>query len=139
MSGWASVALPTGVLVAAVVWGTALRYPMHPTRRVWGWANHVTLARGVLLTALAGFLVAPQPQPGLCGIIYAIAVIGDGLDGWLARRRGQVSRFGQILIVFGIWAFQVPFSAWWLARFRFGPFEWLWRTLAYMKLQPMTR
>ena len=52
---------------------------------------------------------------------------------------GQVSRVGQILIVFGIWAFQIPFSAWWLGRFRFGPFEWLWRTLAYMKLQPMAR
>ncbi len=52
---------------------------------------------------------------------------------------GQVSRVGQILVVCGVWAFQIPFSAWWLNRFRFGPFEWMWRTLAYMKLQPMTR
>ncbi|HJN47412.1 MAG TPA: DUF418 domain-containing protein, partial [Acidobacteriota bacterium] len=52
---------------------------------------------------------------------------------------GQVSRAGQILIVCGIWAFQIPFSAWWLKRFRFGPFEWLWRTLSYMKQQPLMR
>ena len=52
---------------------------------------------------------------------------------------GQVSRAGQILIVCGIWAFQIPFSAWWLKRFRFGPFEWLWRTLSYMKQQPLVR
>jgi len=52
---------------------------------------------------------------------------------------GQVSRVGQILIVFAIWAVLIPFSSWWLARFRFGPFEWLWRTLSYMRLQPMSR
>ena len=52
---------------------------------------------------------------------------------------GQVSRVGQILIVSGIWAFQIPFSAWWLKRFQFGPFEWLWRSLSYMKQQPLMR
>ena len=52
---------------------------------------------------------------------------------------GQVSRVGQILIVLAIWALQIPLSSWWLKRFRFGPFEWLWRTLSYMKPQPMVR
>jgi uncharacterized protein len=28
-------------------------------------------------------------------------------------------------------------STWWLKHFRFGPAEWLWRTLAYGTLQPM--
>jgi uncharacterized protein len=32
---------------------------------------------------------------------------------------------------------QIPFSMLWLARFRFGPMEWLWRTLTYGKMQPM--
>jgi len=50
---------------------------------------------------------------------------------------GEVSRVGQILIVLTIWAFQVPFSVWWLRYFRFGPFEWLWRTLSYMRIQPL--
>lgn len=50
---------------------------------------------------------------------------------------GEVSRVGQILIVFAVWVFQMPFSVIWLRHFRFGPFEWLWRTLSYMKLQPM--
>jgi uncharacterized protein len=34
---------------------------------------------------------------------------------------------------------QVPLSAWWMARFRFGPAEWLWRCLTYGELQPMRR
>jgi uncharacterized protein len=27
----------------------------------------------------------------------------------------------------------------WLQHFRFGPAEWLWRTLTYGQLQPMRR
>jgi len=36
-----------------------------------------------------------------------------------------------------IWPLQIPLSAWWLKRFRFGPMEWLWRTVTYAKAQPM--
>jgi uncharacterized protein len=38
-----------------------------------------------------------------------------------------------------VFAIQVAFSAWWLSRWRFGPMEWLWRSLTYMKLQPLAR
>ncbi|WP_300973394.1 DUF418 domain-containing protein [Sphingomonas sp. LHG3406-1] len=36
-----------------------------------------------------------------------------------------------------IFAFQVASSGWWLARWRFGPMEWLWRSLTYGRAQPM--
>jgi len=52
---------------------------------------------------------------------------------------GSVERTGQILIVFAVWAVQLLWSPWWMARFRFGPFEWLWRSLTYWRLQPMRR
>jgi uncharacterized protein len=32
---------------------------------------------------------------------------------------------------------QVPLSRWWLSRFRFGPAEWVWRSLTYGSPQPM--
>ena len=32
---------------------------------------------------------------------------------------------------------QLFFCSWWLNRFRFGPVEWLWRCLTYLKLQPL--
>ena len=32
---------------------------------------------------------------------------------------------------------QLIFCTWWLGRFRFGPVEWLWRSLTYLKLQPL--
>jgi uncharacterized protein len=31
---------------------------------------------------------------------------------------------------------QIIFSRWWLNRFRFGPAEWLWRSLTYGRIQP---
>ena len=51
--------------------------------------------------------------------------------------------FGQVGLALGfvlsvaLYAVQIPLSRWWLSRFRFGPFEWIWRTLTYMRLQPM--
>jgi uncharacterized protein len=36
-----------------------------------------------------------------------------------------------------IWAFQLVASKIWLDYFRFGPAEWLWRSLTYWKRQPM--
>ena len=36
-----------------------------------------------------------------------------------------------------IYAALMLLSVWWLRRFRFGPAEWLWRTLTYGRLQPM--
>jgi len=34
---------------------------------------------------------------------------------------------------------QMAISTWWLSRFRFGPMEWVWRSLTYRAAQPMTR
>ncbi len=43
---------------------------------------------------------------------------------------------GVVLTVL-IFAFQVAASRWWLARFQFGPVEWLWRSVTYGALQPL--
>lgn len=44
---------------------------------------------------------------------------------------GMLERWALYLIVFAIWVLQLWLSPWWLARYRFGPAEWLWRTLTY--------
>lgn len=41
------------------------------------------------------------------------------------------------MIALGIIVFQLVASRWWLARFRFGPFEWLWRSLALGRSVPL--
>ncbi len=40
-------------------------------------------------------------------------------------------------VVAAVWVFQLIFSSIWLRYFRFGPFEWVWRSLTYWKKQPM--
>jgi uncharacterized protein len=40
-------------------------------------------------------------------------------------------------IVLAIWALQLMISPLWLEFFRFGPAEWLWRSLTYWRLQPL--
>ena len=52
---------------------------------------------------------------------------------------GRISIAGGILLTIVIYAVEVLFSGWWLARYRFGPMEWLWRTLTYGKRQSMRR
>jgi uncharacterized protein len=39
-----------------------------------------------------------------------------------------------MLVLFGV---QIPLSRWWLSRYQFGPFEWVWRSLTYGGPQPM--
>ena len=52
---------------------------------------------------------------------------------------GKFQRYELYYIVFAIWIFQLIISPIWLKYFRFGPLEWLWRSLTYWKMQPMRR
>lgn len=67
-------------------------------------------------------------------LICTTLFYGHGL-GWF----GEVERAGQVLVVLGVWAFQLTVSPIWLNHFRFGPFEWLWRSLTYWQWQPLRR
>ncbi|TGX50244.1 DUF418 domain-containing protein [Sphingomonas gei] len=61
----------------------------------------------------------------LTSLICTTLFYGYGL-GWF----GQLSRWQLYPVVFAVWALILSWSKPWLARFRFGPFEWLWRSLA---------
>ncbi|MCY4659575.1 MAG: DUF418 domain-containing protein [Acidobacteria bacterium] len=77
-------------------------------------------------TALTNYLL----QTVLCTTIF----YGHGL-GWF----GSVDRVGQLGVVAAVWALQLVASPLWLHRFRFGPAEWAWRSLAYGARQPLRR
>jgi uncharacterized protein len=67
-------------------------------------------------------------------IVCSTLFYGYGLDLY-----GTLYRPGLYVVVLAIWAFQLWFSPIWLARFRFGPAEWAWRSLTYGKAQPFRR
>ncbi|GAA0206830.1 DUF418 domain-containing protein [Kangiella japonica] len=52
---------------------------------------------------------------------------------------GQLDRYQLMIIVAVIFIAQLLWSPWWLARFHFGPLEWLWRSLSYGRKQPFRK
>ncbi len=74
--------------------------------------------------ALTNYLM----QSAICSAIFFS--YGFGLFGY-------VDRSGQLLVILLIWILQLWYSPLWLKYFRFGPVEWMWRSLTYRKHQPM--
>jgi uncharacterized protein len=50
---------------------------------------------------------------------------------------GQLERYQLYCVVAAIWLLQLIASPLWLRYFRFGPVEWVWRSLTYGERQPM--
>lgn len=67
-------------------------------------------------------------------LIYLFVFYGFGLG--LMRQGGALVC---LLIAVPAFALQIVFSRWWLARYRFGPAEWLWRSATYGRWQPFRR
>jgi len=55
--------------------------------------------------------------------------------GWGFNLLGELDRFQIYYVVLGVWLFQLIISPIWLRYFRFGPAEWLWRSLTYKNKQ----
>lgn len=67
--------------------------------------------------------------------IATLDVVFSGYAGGLGQVRPLVG-LGAALTGFAV---QAGVSSLWLAHFRFGPAEWLWRTLTYRQIQPIRR
>lgn len=65
-----------------------------------GAGNIASLSRGVLLAGVAGFLLLPQPDGAVAwvpGLLYALAITADFLDGYLARVTDHSTELGERL------------------------------------------
>lgn len=60
-------------------------------------------------------------------------------QGWAGGLFGELHRAGLLLLVALGWVLMLAWSRPWLAYFRYGPLEWLWRCLTYGKLFPLRR
>ena len=68
----------------------------------------------------------------LQAIVFDLLGAGYGLG----LRLRPFAHLAAAPVLFGA---QVAFSRAWLARFRFGPAEWVWRCLTYARLEPLRR
>lgn len=90
-----SILALTALIAAALATGALALLVGSTTRAGFGWADRVTLARLAITATLAGQLGGAPREAGtaLAGLAL-LALILDGADGWLARRRGEASAFG---------------------------------------------
>ncbi|BDX07431.1 DUF418 domain-containing protein [Planctobacterium marinum] len=64
-------------------------------------------------------------------VVFTTVFYGYGLGLF-----GDIERWLQLSLVLAMWALQLWLAPVWLRHYRFGPLEWLWRTLTYGKAQP---
>lgn len=69
----------------------------------------------------------------LQSVVCSMYFYGYGLGQW------GMGRATQVVFVVGVFAVQIALSHWWLARYRFGPMEWVWRAFTYRTTPAMRR
>ena len=91
-------------------------------------------ATGHLLNAFAPIGRMAFTNYVMQSLVFGFVFFGYGLGQF--GRRGAAET---LMLGVAVYVAQMLLSAWWLSRFRFGPLEWLWRTMMYGKVQPMLR
>jgi uncharacterized protein len=96
----------------------------------------------ILLTRAGGRLTARIAAAGRAAFsnYLGTSILMTGLFyGWGVGLFGRFSRIELWLVVFAMWGLMLAWSKPWLERHQYGPFEWLWRSLARWSPQPMRR
>lgn len=101
----------------------------------------ITTGSHSLLDVVAGlgmfFIVKEMGRMALTNYLMQTLInilIFNGIGFGLA---GKIGPSIYILWFIFLMILQIFFSKWWLSKYRFGPFEWLWRSLTYNQMQPM--
>ncbi len=147
---WAIFAgIPMNILFATLKISVS---PIEPTPMVVLMITAMVVGAPLLCLGYVSMIVfLVQKQPGL-NLLNKLAPVGRlALTNYLGQSIactlifygyglgffGQVGTTVGLLLTVAIFLTQVALSNWWVKRFRFGPAEWLWRSLTYWKLQPM--
>lgn len=135
-----------------------LRYPVNTAVPESGIQVFASFIAGVQNASLAAFLIAgvsllywrapdrgPLPALAPMGRMGLTTYLMQTLFGAIVFYGVGFGLIGQLGAGLGVLAgllccvLQVFFSRAWLKHFTMGPFEWLWRSLTYFKLQPLSR
>ncbi len=123
----------------------------------------------IVLQESGAWSAAPRPFVALAHASVLLLIVRSGAAQWLVNRLaaagqmaltnylatsiitafvfcgfgfglfGKLERFELMFVVVGVW---IPILIWsrpWLQAFHYGPFEWVWRSLVQLRLQPFRR
>lgn len=154
MLGWglagiavsAAVSLPLGLWTIREGFPRALHLfvfygPVHAIRlpMILGYAAVLVALAPAILRSGLGQRIAAAGRTAFSNYIGTSLVMALVFQGWGLGLFGQLDKVERLLPLLAVWALMLVWSPAWLARFRFGPLEWLWRCLTYWKLFPIRR
>ena len=147
----ALIATPIGLALAFIgaleLQRVAYAMPIRAAMDLWNYVGAVFTSVGY-----AAVLIWVVKQGLMAGLRRRLAAVGQMAFsnylfhsvaasllflGWGFGLAGRFDYAAQLLFVAAIWIVQLILSPIWLRSFRFGPAEWLWRTLTYGRVQPM--
>lgn len=149
--GSAAIAIVTNAIVFALRSGFMAGYELLPA----GQLALVAVIEVSVLTATAAYVslaVLLMQRPAWRRVLVIVAPIGrmpltvylsqtviasSLFYGWGLGLSGKVGPAASFGIAIAIYTLQLIACRFWMRRFRFGPVEWVWRTLAYGRRQPM--
>lgn len=149
----AAVCLPIGLALAWIgvraLEEVRFAMPQRSVADLWNYTGSalasVGYAAALILVVLRGAVpgvrraLAAVGQMAFSNYLFQSVVTAVLFLGWGFGLAGTVGYAEQLVYVAAIWAFQLAVSPLWLARYRFGPAEWLWRSLTYGERQPLRR
>jgi uncharacterized protein len=141
-----------GVPVLAYVAWVIMRQNWDPLARFWwGWCvydyGRLTVALGhisvIMIVCQKGWLtfltrrLAAVGQTALSNYLLTSLLMTFFFNGYGFGRFGHLERHQLLYAAAAMWTINLVISPIWLEHFRFGPMEWLWRSLTYGERQPM--
>jgi uncharacterized protein len=117
-------------------WSLAATVPLRPIMVI------ATAALIILATRNGGAFadrIAAAGRAAFTNYLGTSLIMTTLFYGYGAGLFGTLGRTELWLVVLAMWALMLLWSKPWLDRFRYGPLEWLWRSLARGKAQPFRR
>ena len=81
--------------------------------------------------------LAPAGKMALTNYLSQTVIATIIFSGFGFNMAGHVGPTWLWAVAIATLTLQILFCRWWLSHYRFGPMEWLWRSLTYKKKQPM--
>jgi uncharacterized protein len=128
----------TGIVVgAALTLGEGAGWRLGTVILALGYGAAVMVLVQLPVTGRALSVFAPVGRMAFTNYVMQSLIFGFIFFGYGLGQFGQLGAANTLVLGVAVYVAQMLLSAWWLGRFRFGPLEWLWRTLMYGEVQPM--